>query len=47
MTMKENFYFEDVVEYTCNLGYELIGNSVLTCDSTGQWNFQPPICNGK
>lgn len=30
--------------YTCPMGYEVKGDSVLTCLSTGQWDFQPSEC---
>lgn len=32
------------VEFKCNPGFKLIGNKILTCNSTGKWNFDNPIC---
>ena len=31
--------------YTCNSGYELIGNTVRTCQN-GRWSGQAPTCSG-
>ena len=33
------------VTYSCNTGYELVGNSVRTCTSSG-WNGSSPLCRG-
>ena len=30
--------------YTCSEGYELMGNTVRTCQDTGDWNQVPPMC---
>ena len=32
--------------YSCNNGYNLIGNDTMTCQSNGYWSGQPPICEG-
>nr|XP_039250841.1 mannan-binding lectin serine protease 2-like isoform X3 [Styela clava] len=39
--------FEDVVNYTCNRGYDLIGESRLECLSDGTWNHEQPTCRIK
>ena len=31
--------------YTCNHGYKLMGNDTLTCQPTGFWAPEAPICN--
>ena len=33
--------------YTCNMGYQLVGDEFLTCQSTGQFSGQEPLCVGK
>ncbi|KAL4230224.1 Sushi [Mactra antiquata] len=30
--------------YTCNIGYSLSGTSILTCRSSGTWDFTEPTC---
>ena len=30
--------------YTCNSGYELIGQSTRTCQSNGEWSGVAPTC---
>ncbi|XP_072114251.1 sushi, von Willebrand factor type A, EGF and pentraxin domain-containing protein 1 [Mobula birostris] len=32
------------VTYICNSGYQLNGPDTLICNSTGQWNDTPPVC---
>ncbi|KAK3709547.1 hypothetical protein RRG08_019384 [Elysia crispata] len=34
----------DVVTYLCNLGYEMVGPATITCQSSGEWNNNPPQC---
>ena len=35
------------VDFSCNTGYILNGNSSRTCQSTGQWSGTQPTCNSK
>ena len=32
--------------YSCNTGYNLVGNSTRTCQATGNWSGSPPTCAG-
>ncbi|VTJ91715.1 Hypothetical predicted protein, partial [Marmota monax] len=40
-----NFLYGTVVSYTCNPGYELLGNPILICQEDGTWNGSAPSCN--
>ena len=37
----------DIVSFVCNPHYELMGEKVLRCMNTGQWNASEPKCEGK
>ena len=30
--------------YTCNTGYDLVGNSTRMCEATGMWSGSEPTC---
>ena len=32
--------------YSCNTGYNLVGDSIRTCQATGEWNGSAPTCQG-
>ena len=32
--------------YSCNTGYNLVGNSTRTCQVTGNWSGSAPTCQG-
>ena len=32
--------------YSCNTGYNLVGDSTRTCQATGQWSGSAPTCEG-
>ena len=36
--------FGQTATYSCNTGYNLMGNSTRTCQATGQWNGSEPTC---
>lgn len=37
--------YEDVCNFTCNTGYELIGGNIRTCQKDGNWSGSSPTCN--
>lgn len=39
--------FGSAVEYSCEPGFELIGERVITCNLAGYWDAQPGYCLGK
>uniref|UniRef100_A0A8C4N059 Sushi, von Willebrand factor type A, EGF and pentraxin domain-containing protein 1 n=1 Tax=Equus asinus asinus TaxID=83772 RepID=A0A8C4N059_EQUAS len=43
-THSANFLYGTMVSYTCNPGYELLGNPVLICQEDGTWNGSAPSC---
>ncbi|KAM4876293.1 sushi, von Willebrand factor type A, EGF and pentraxin domain-containing protein 1 [Thomomys bottae] len=43
-THSSHFLYGTVVSYTCNPGYELLGNPVLMCQEDGTWNGSAPSC---
>ena len=44
-TQKDVYQLHDVVHYACvNEGFEIIGNSFITCMYSGQWSQSPPKC---
>ncbi|XP_077904066.1 sushi, von Willebrand factor type A, EGF and pentraxin domain-containing protein 1 isoform X2 [Ictidomys tridecemlineatus] len=40
-----SFLYGTVVSYSCNPGYELLGNPILICQEDGTWNGSAPSCN--
>ena len=32
--------------YSCNTGYNLVGDSTRTCQATGEWSGSAPTCQG-
>ncbi|XP_042551824.1 sushi, von Willebrand factor type A, EGF and pentraxin domain-containing protein 1 [Dipodomys spectabilis] len=43
-THSSHFLYGTMVSYTCNPGYELLGNPVLMCQEDGTWNGSAPSC---
>ena len=33
-----------MARYSCDSGFELIGNTIRTCQANGTWSGMPPIC---
>ena len=38
--------FEQTATYSCNTGYNLVGNSTRMCQATGVWSGSAPTCEG-
>ena len=32
--------------YSCDTGYDLVGDSTRTCQATGEWSQSAPTCQG-
>ncbi|XP_066271849.1 CUB and sushi domain-containing protein 1-like [Branchiostoma lanceolatum] len=41
---RPNYYQGDVITFTCNQGYELVGASNVTCQSDQAWSDAVPTC---
>ncbi|KAI8507036.1 hypothetical protein Bbelb_154750, partial [Branchiostoma belcheri] len=41
-----NFY-QDMATFTCDSGYDLVGNPILTCQADATWDLTVPICTRK
>ncbi|KAL4236643.1 biological adhesion [Mactra antiquata] len=39
-----SFFFEDVVDFGCTTGYQLVGASSIMCTSSGSWSDKSPSC---
>ena len=37
--------YEDTCSFTCNTGYELIGNNTRICQSNGNWSGSDIVCS--
>ena len=38
--------FRQNATYSCNTGYNLVGDSTRTCQATGNWSGSAPTCQG-
>ena len=38
--------FGRTATYSCNTGYNLVGDSTRTCQATGEWSGSAPTCQG-
>ena len=38
--------FGENATYSCNTGYNLVGDSTRTCQNTGNWSGSAPTCQG-
>ena len=36
--------FEQTATYSCNTGYNLMGDNTRTCQATGEWSGSEPTC---
>ena len=41
-----NLSVGSVAVYTCNRGFELVGNEMRTCQGDGTWSGEEPVCTG-
>jgi len=39
--------FQSMAFYSCDPGFNLVGESKRTCLASGNWSSSPPVCNGK
>lgn len=44
---REEPVFNDVIKYSCNDNYILVGNSSITCGEYGEYSSPPPKCIGQ
>ncbi len=40
-----DYAYSSILLFTCNDGYQLVGNSSIVCTSQGIWNSSEPFCN--
>ena len=38
--------FRQTATYSCNTGYNLVGDSIRTCQAAGDWSGSAPTCQG-
>ena len=38
--------FGGTATYSCNIGYNLVGDSIRMCQASGQWSGSAPTCQG-
>ena len=38
--------FGQTATYSCNTGYNLVGDSTRTCQAVGEWSGSVPTCQG-
>ena len=41
------YIYNNVVTYTCDIGYEMLGSANITCQASGFWSNIKPICTSK
>ena len=41
------YLYNNNVTYTCNTGYEMLGSANITCQASGFWSDNKPICTSK
>ena len=38
--------FGQIATYSCNTGYNQVGDSIRTCQAEGDWSGNAPTCEG-
>ena len=38
-------FYLDMANYSCNVGYQLIGDVLRQCQGSGQWSGEEPTCH--
>ena len=46
LSRKEHFYFGDSVNFFCDLGFVVEGNTTISCTEDGTWSSEFPNCTG-
>ena len=46
VTLTTGTTFRQTATYSCNTGYNLVGDSNRTCQATGNWSGSAPNCQG-
>lgn len=41
------YFYQDIIQYVCNPGYRLMGESTRTCQVDNKWSGDTPKCEGK
>ena len=39
--------YSEICELSCLTGYDIVGNSTLSCTQNGNWTSTEPYCHGK
>lgn len=47
VTMKHGTTFGQIARYSCEDGFNLIGNETLICSANGSWSREEPVCKVK
>ncbi|GFR11206.1 sushi, von Willebrand factor type A, EGF and pentraxin domain-containing protein 1 [Trichonephila clavata] len=42
----KNYSFSNTIHFICNVGWKLIGEKTITCESNGKWSAPFPTCEG-
>ena len=42
-----SYTYNNVVTYTCNTGYEMLGSATIRCQASGFWSDHKPLCTSK
>ena len=46
VTLNAGTSLGQTVNYRCNIGYILVGDSTRTCQASGNWSGSAPTCQG-